>query len=113
MLLLHGEGCIPSMRHGGCIVTKRDYVAAFGAQTPSGHYPYLHHGSEAYTLYVQDLYTRIHMQDGENVVDLPWHFARGLLEEECGNPVNWMQMAYNRMLKGCAKQTFSNYVHPL
>jgi hypothetical protein len=53
------------------------------------------------------------MQDGEGVADIPWHFARGLLEEERGNPVNWMAMAYNRMLKGCANRSFVHYVQPL
>jgi hypothetical protein len=65
----------------------------------SGQYPYLYHGLEVYTLYVHELYKQIHIEDGEAVTNIPWHFACGFLEEEHRNPMNWKQMAYNWMLK--------------
>jgi hypothetical protein len=63
-MLLSSKGCVPGMwQGGGCSATKADCEAAFRTQSRSGRYPYLHRGSSAYTLYVQELYKRIHMED--------------------------------------------------
>jgi hypothetical protein len=90
---------MPGERSGRATTTKVDCAAKFGFPTAKGQYPFLHRGSPAYRLYVRDLYRRVYQQDAGDERFVPWHFARGLLEEEAGNSVNWARVVHCRMAK--------------
>ena len=99
MLHLNDTGCVSGEANGGATTTKADCFAEFGPPTAQGRYSFLHRGCTEYAMYIRDLYRRVYQRDGNEETTIPWHFARGLLEEERGMSVNWARIAYRRISK--------------
>jgi hypothetical protein len=96
MLLLADSGGIPGLPRGGVKALKANCVAAFGPAQAGGRYSFRGRGSVEYELYTLELLERTHQEDVENVSTLPYHFARGLLDEENGELVNWSFFVHRR-----------------
>ena len=112
MLHLHDTGCVPGEANGGATATKADCIVEFGPPTAQGRYAFLHCGSTEYAQYIWDLYRRVYQRNGDGETTIPWHFARGLLEEERGMLVNWARVAYKRMLKYRKGKAFKQCLLP-
>lgn len=56
-------------------------------------------------LYVEELFTRVHQRPMVQRL-LPLHFARGLLEESRGSPVNWAGFAMVRCFSPLKRSPF-------
>jgi hypothetical protein len=96
ILLLPDEGGVPGLPAGGVKTSKADCVPAFGPATPAGRYRFHGRGSVEYLSYTLELLERTHQENVHNVSCLPYHFARGLLDEENGELINWTLFALRR-----------------
>ncbi|KAG0574909.1 hypothetical protein KC19_VG301800 [Ceratodon purpureus] len=103
-MLLPATGFIPSdptFRH---VAPSRDVVARWGEKSGSG-YEFRESDGEEYHLYVEELFTRVHQRPMVQRL-LPLHFARGLLEESRGSPVNWAGFAMVRCFSPLKRSPF-------
>ena len=92
--------------------SKGDCVTAFGPATSSGRYKFRGRGSLQYEFYTLELLERTQQEVVENVTSLPYHFAHGLLDEENGDPVNWMLFALRRQRAHARRKSTSEYLLP-
>ncbi|KAG0574729.1 hypothetical protein KC19_VG286000 [Ceratodon purpureus] len=103
-MLLSASRFIPSDPNAKEVSPSADVVAMWDPKTGAG-YSFKDRNGEEYYGYVCELFLRVHqrpMQDGT----LPLHFARGLLEEEKGNSVNWTKFAMRRCFPGQKRRPF-------
>ena len=112
ILLLPDSGAVPGVPGRGVKSSKGDCVAAFGAATSAGRYKFRGRGSPQYESYTLELLERTQQEDVENVTSLPYHFARGLLDEENGDPVNWTLFALRRQRAHARRKSTSEYLLP-
>lgn len=112
VLLLPDKGGVPGFPGGNVKSSKADCVAAFGAPVSGGRYRFRGRGSTAYELYTLELLERTHQQTVDHVTSLPCHFARGLLDEESGERVNWTLFAVRRQELHRRWKSTSSYLLP-
>jgi hypothetical protein len=65
-----------------------------------------------YESYTIELLERTQKEDAQSILSLPYQFARGLLDEENGEPMNWTLFAVRRERRHSCKKQASEYVLP-
>ncbi|KAG0622765.1 hypothetical protein M758_3G121600 [Ceratodon purpureus] len=103
-MLLPATGFIPSDPEYRHVAPSREVVARWGEKCGSG-YEFRECDSAEYHLYVEELFTRVHQRPMVERL-LPLHFARGLLEESRGSPVNWAAFAMIRCFSHLKRSPF-------
>ena len=103
-LLLPNSGFVPSDPGSKHISPPSEVVTRWGEKQGAG-YIFLECDGEEYYLYVCELFQRVHQRRMMNRT-LPLHFARGLLEESKGNPVDWTAFAMLRCFPAQRKRPF-------
>ena len=94
-LCLPGDGFVPG--HGDRnFYPKSECRARMGSPSHLGTYPWAHRGPPSYERYVTELYERVCQKKLKRGENLPWHFVRGLLAEEDGEPVDWAEFAVSK-----------------
>ena len=91
---------------------KADCVAAFGPAVSDGRYRFRGRGSTEYELYTLELLERTQQENVDHVTSLPCRFARGLLDEESGERVNWTSFALRRQQLHRRWKSTSEYLLP-
>ena len=93
-MVLDDTGFLPSEPNFRNVCPSSEVVARWGPKRGAG-YAFREFDGERYRLYVEELFCRVHQRAMVDDI-LPLHFARGLLEESRGSPVNWATFAIRR-----------------
>lgn len=112
VLLLSDDGAVPGLPGGGVKASKADCIAAFGPPTSAGRYFFRGRGSVQYEAYTLELLEQTQQEIVHSVTSLPYHFARGLLDEENGEVVNWALFALRRQHLHCRRKPVHDYLLP-
>jgi hypothetical protein len=112
ILMLPDAGGVLGQPKGGVKATKADCVAAFGQATVGGQYMFCSQGSIEYESYISELLERTLQKDVQKVCSLPYQFARGLLDEENGELVNWTLFAIRRQSRYARSKSISDHLLP-
>ena len=106
-MLLPSTGFIPSDPASKLTSPPADVVAHWGEKEGTG-YAFRESDGEAYHEYVKELFLRVHQREMVDRI-LPLHFARGLLKESRGSPVNWAAFAMRRCFPGQRRRPFEPF----
>ena len=102
--LLPSSGFLPNDHAASHVSPPCDVIARWGAKQSDG-YAFRECDVEEYYLYVSELFQHVHQRPMVNR-SFPLHFARGLLEEGKGNPVDWTSFAMLRCFPAARKRPF-------